>query len=468
MTVGIYIRVSTEEQVKEGYSISAQRERLKAYCVAQGWDDFKFYVDEGISAKNIERPQLRLMLDHIKQGMIKIVLVYKLDRLTRSVRDLYKLLDIFEEYDCKFKSATEIYDTTTAMGRMFITIVAALAQWERENLGERVRMGQIEKARQGEYAAKAPFGFDKDINHKLIVNADEADVVYMMIDRLKEGSSIRKIADYLNELNIPPIRGYKWHLRTILNVLHNHALYGAVQWSGEIVESVDNEALIEKKEFEVIQKLLRSRQNLKKRETHSIFIYQMKLVCPTCGNRLTCERRVYKRKRDKSVVESNHYRCQVCALNKRQAIGVSEKKIEKALLLYMSNDNFDVDPEVQKDDEQNKELEQLNYQLKKIERQREKYQKAWADDRMLDEEFNARMDETKEVMIELKKKKESIQPQKSEKVDVNKLKEIATDFKLNWSYMSQDIKKKFMNTIIEGIEFEKEEGSVTVTNVRFY
>ena len=134
MRVALYIRVSTEDQAREGYSIQAQKNKLEAYCVSQGWDVVGFYIDDGYSAKDLDRPEMKRMLKHIEQGLIDCVLVYRLDRLTRSVLDLYKLLEIFEQHNCKFKSATEVYDTTTAMGRMFITIVAAMAQWERENL----------------------------------------------------------------------------------------------------------------------------------------------------------------------------------------------------------------------------------------------------------------------------------------------------------------------------------------------
>lgn len=97
MTVGIYIRVSTEEQANEGYSISAQRERLKAFCMAQNWSEHKFYVDEGISGRDTNRPQLKKLLKDIKNGLINVLLVYRLDRLTRSVRDLHKILDELEK-----------------------------------------------------------------------------------------------------------------------------------------------------------------------------------------------------------------------------------------------------------------------------------------------------------------------------------------------------------------------------------
>lgn len=463
MTVAIYVRVSTEEQVKEGFSISAQREKLKAFCKVHDWKEYKFYVDEGISAKDTNRTQLQLMLDHIKKGMIKTVLVYRLDRLTRSVLDLYQLLDIFEENNCKFKSATEVYDTTTAMGRMFITLVAAMAQWERENLGERVRMGQIEKARQGRYSAKAPFGFNKDENDKLIINNDEKQVILTMIEKIQQGYSIRQLANYLDNSGIPPIRGYQWHMTSILTILKNPAIYGATKWLDEIIENT-HEGIITKKEHDHLIQIFNERRNKKKRKVSSIFIYQMKLICPKCGNHLTCERAVYQKK-DGTLSESNFYRCQPCAHNKRKAISVSERKLEKGFMKYMEFLQFDYVPDV-KDDSQN-EKETITKEIERIKKQREKYQKAWSNDLMTDEEFTERMQETKMGLDELIKKLNDIQPV-TEQIDVENIKEIVNNFKLNWIKLEPKEKHQFLNMFIKEIHFQKNDSNVDVTKVLFY
>lgn len=463
MTVGIYIRVSTEEQVRDGFSISAQKEKLKAYCIAQDWDNFKFYVDEGVSAKDTNRPQLGILLDHIKQGLITTVLVYRLDRLTRSVMDLYKLLDTFDKYNCAFKSATEVYDTSTAMGRMFITIVAALAQWERENLGERVRMGQIEKARQGEYSAKAPFGFDKNDHSKLVINTEESNVVLDMIKKIEEGYSIRQLANHLDSY-VKPIRGYKWHIRTILDILSNHAMYGAIRWSDEIIENA-HQGIITKERFMKVKQLLASRQNFKKRETTSIFIFQMKLLCPTCGNHLTCERVRYHRKKDNKDIQHNRYRCQACVLNKKKAYSASENKVEKAFLDYIDDYRFAKVPELKKEDD-TKEI--LKKKLSKIEKQREKFQKAWSNDLMTDEEFTDRMNETKNTLKEIKEELNKLGVNKNEKIDSDTVRRIINDIKNKWSLLSPLEKKQFMNLFIKNIELKKINEENIVVNITFY
>ncbi|MDP4087126.1 MAG: recombinase family protein [Bacillota bacterium] len=466
MTVGIYVRVSTEEQAKEGFSISAQREKLKAFCSIQEWNDYKFYVDEGISAKDTNRPQLQLMLDHIKQGMINTVLVYRLDRLTRSVLDLYKLLEIFEKHDCHFKSATETYDTSSAMGRMFITLVAAMAQWERENLGERVRMGQIEKARQGKYSAKAPFGFDKNSEDVLIVNEDEKTVILDMIDKIKEGYSIRQLANYMDDSGIPPIRGYQWHMTSILSILKNPALYGAIKWRDEIIENPDQGKIISKKEYDHLLLLLKERQNKKKRKVNSFFIYQMKLICPTCGNHLTSERRTYTRK-DGHISEHNSYRCQACALNKRKAISVGEYKLEAAFIKYMKN-LIELVPDIKEEQEEDKEKNNLLRLIERIKKQREKYQKAWANDNMTDDEFEARMDETKRGLSELEQKLGRIQPIEQPQFDYEQIKELLNTFNLNWSNLEPQEKRQYLNMFIKEIYFTKDGLNVEVERVSFY
>ncbi|WP_429991941.1 recombinase family protein [Metabacillus fastidiosus] len=157
-----------------------------------------FYIDDGISAKDMNRPNLKRMIKHIEQGLIDCALGYKLDRLTRSVLDLYKLLEIFDKHNCKFKSSTEVYDTTSAIGRMFITLVAALAQFERENLSERVRIGMEQKAREGKWVISLPPQGHDLVEGELIINKQEAEIVRKIFNFYLSGKGMRKIASDLN------------------------------------------------------------------------------------------------------------------------------------------------------------------------------------------------------------------------------------------------------------------------------
>lgn len=451
MTVGIYIRVSTEEQANEGYSISAQRERLKAFCIAQNWNEHKFYVDEGISGRSTNRPQFKKIMNDIEAGHINVLLVYRLDRLTRSVRDLHKILDHLEKFNCVFRSATEIYDTSTAMGRMFITIVAAIAEWESANLGERVKMGQIEKAHQKEWAAQAPYGFYKDEKHKLHQHKEEIEAVKLMVQKVREGFSFRQLALYMDSTKYKPRRGYKWHIRTLMELMHNPALYGAMRWKDEIIEGT-HEGIMSKEEFEQLQKIIKSRQNYKKRDVKSVFVYQTKLICPDCGSRLTSERSVWTRKKDNQQVEKNAYRCQVCALKNKTAFRVREIDVDNALLEYM--------PTLMLEASQTSEVNKLNpgedilKEMKSIENQREKYQRAWASDLITDEEFKDRMNESRLRYDELKVELEKIKGVNHDKKDVAKYKEIAKLFIENFVLLTQEERRSFVQTFVDNIEFD--------------
>ena len=475
MTVAIYIRVSTDEQAQEGYSLSAQKEKLKSYCIAQDWKDFKFYVEEGVSGKTTKRPQLNELLKHVKQGSIKTLLVYRLDRLTRSVRDLHKLLDTLEKYGCTFKSATEIYDTSSAMGRMFITIIASIAQWESENLGERVRMGQIEKARQGEWSAPIPFGFNK-VNEKLEINESEKDVLLDMIDKVRSGYSMRKLALYLDAVGPPPVRGKQWHITSIRTMLTNPVLYGAMRWRDELMENT-HEGIITKMEFEKLCRLISSRSNTKKRDVKSIFVFQMKIKCPVCNSHLTSERSVYTRKTDNIQIENNNYSCQVCSLSGRTPpFRVSEKKLENALKDYMKDLTLEVPKDVMNTKKKKSETQKLVEAITKLEDQRNKYQRAWAQDLITDEEFTARMNETKGLLSSLKEQLDQSNEKTPYKINYEEIKETVKVFVAVWDSMEPKEKREFVERFIVSIHVEKISGTLgngwrdsvyEVTNVEF-
>jgi site-specific DNA recombinase len=468
MTVGIYIRVSTLEQANEGYSIAAQKERLTAYCAAQGWVDKKYYVDEGVSAKDTNRPQLQLLLDHVKTDKIRTILVYRLDRFTRSVIDLYNLLNLLEKHNCTFKSATEIYDTSSAMGRMFIGLVALLAQWERENLSERVKMALEEKVSSGERVGNVPFGFDLNKDQKLVAN-HQATVVLDMIDKVRNGMSASQLVSFLNKTDSSRI----WYPQGVLRVLRNPALYGATRWNDKVFENT-HEGLITKEEFIKLQAVLEERTVHHKREVKSYYLFQGKLICPRCGNPLAVNRYVRKRT-DGSQYQGCVYRCQNCWKKYKNMLTIGEQRFEDALYEYMKDVEIkDIEPVETKD-----ERSPILTQLEQVEKMREKYQIAWAKDKMTEEEFDKRMDETLEIYKELKRKLAELKAPAS--IDTEAIKKVISTFNENFAALNQEEKSIFLSRFVKRIEFKvipqppkqphkhkRGKDLVVVTNVEFH
>jgi site-specific DNA recombinase len=469
LTVGIYIRVSTHEQAKEGYSIAAQRERLTAYCAAQGWTEYKFYVDEGVSAKNTDRPQLQLLLDHVKAGTIATILVYRLDRFTRSVMDLYTLLDFLDKHQCAFKSATELYDTSNAMGRMFIGLVALLAQWERENLSERVKMALEEKVSDGERVGNVPFGFDLSEEEKLVKN-EQSKIVLEMIDLLKSGMSAKRIADHLN-LRYDHRR---WHAQGVLRIFRNPAIYGATRWNDKVFENT-HEGLISKAEFTKIQDILADRSVHHRRDVISTYLFQGILFCPTCDRPLSVNRYLRKKK-DGSSYQSALYKCQACWKEGNKMTSIGENRVLDALKEYMKDVVIE---DVEVPQKQNTERDDLLKQQQQIEKKREKFQKAWANDLITDEEFEERM---KETMIAYEQiKNEIVKIKAPVQLDTEAIKNIIFTFNQSFLYLTTEEKKQFISRFIRKIKFnlvpqppkrpdkhKKGKELLVISNVEFY
>ncbi|HEY3366100.1 MAG TPA: recombinase family protein [Symbiobacteriaceae bacterium] len=231
MQVRAYVRVSTDEQAQEGFSIPTQKQRVTDYCraVFEQTPPITWYVDEGFSAKNMVRPAITRLRAEVRAT--DTVLVLRLDRLTRSVADLYTLLNEWNQKGVTFRSVTESFNTDTPEGRFMVTLLASLAQWERERIAERVRevMTNIVKTDQ-RHLSRAPFGYGL-VDKQLVINASEAAVVRMIFDLYLQERGTRAIAVWLNQQGIKTKQGCAWTDFAVSYILRNPVYAGKVAWA---------------------------------------------------------------------------------------------------------------------------------------------------------------------------------------------------------------------------------------------
>lgn len=161
MLIGIYIRVSTEDQAREGHSLEVQREYLESLAKRESLAIFKTYQDDGISGYTTERPALKQLLKDAKQKEFDLVLVYKIDRFSRNLKDMLNLVDELSKNGVGFKSATEPFDTTTSAGKLMFQQLGSFAEFERNRIAERVFPGMVKSVQQGNWqgARYAPYGY---------------------------------------------------------------------------------------------------------------------------------------------------------------------------------------------------------------------------------------------------------------------------------------------------------------------
>jgi len=276
----IYIRVSTTEQATEGYSVAAQKDKLTAYCKLRDWVIQDIYVDAGYTGTNINRPGLQKLLQNLDK--IGLVLVYKLDRLSRSQRDiLYLVEENFLVNDIDFVSIMENFDTSTPFGRAIIGILAVFAQLERETIVERTKLGKERRAKEGYWnGGPPPIGYDL-IDGRLIVNEYEAMQVRKVFELHKKYGQ-NKTAQIMNDLGYKTKYG-NWQGRSIARITTNPIYIGMVHYRDSVYEGV-HDPIIPKKEFEEIQKIIDDRS--KKRIGKSKYLLGGLIWCGYCGARL--------------------------------------------------------------------------------------------------------------------------------------------------------------------------------------
>ena len=267
--VAIYTRVSTQEQSQEGYSLGEQEERLRMYSKAHGWAIYRVYTDPGYSGAKLDRPAIQELVRDCGSGAFDAVLIYKLDRLSRSQKDTLHLIeDVFTPAGVGLISMRENFDTKSAFGRAMIGVLSVFAQLERDQIAERTYMGREARAKEGYYSggSLAPIGYDYVPGDNVLrINDDEAAQVRLIYDLYLHGLDGK-------ELTYTAIRNYmraRYHTRygsytstsTVSRILRDPVYAGMISWSGSYYPG-KHEAIIDRETWDAVQaKIKRSSTN---------------------------------------------------------------------------------------------------------------------------------------------------------------------------------------------------------------
>ena len=327
---GLYPRVSTEDQSRFGHSLDEQELKLKQLCEYKGYEIYKVYREEGVSAKNMERPQFQQMIQDMKDGKINKIIVYKLDRLTRSIQDLESICTMLEEYDCELESVVEEINTGNANGKFFIRMLTILAQLEIERTSERTKFGLVGAARKGHVGGHTPIGYRKiDKDKRIFIDEIQADVVRRIFQLYLDGMAVNSICKLFNE---EEVLNRHWATTTVDKMLSNQIYIGNMEYGkrskeeSQIFEDVVP-AIIDKTIFDMVQK--RKEKNLKNYKRKRTYIFMQKIRCPHCNKIMGGASST-----SKSGEKHLYYQCASCGMR------INEKKIEKPLMKFL-NDMLD-------------------------------------------------------------------------------------------------------------------------------
>ena len=471
----LYPRVSTEDQSRFGHSLDEQEDRLKKLCEFKGYKIYKIYREEGVSAKNMDRPKFKEMINDMKEGKINKIIVYKLDRLTRSIKDLENICSMLEEYNCSLESVAEEINTDTANGKFFIRMLTILAQLEIERTSERTKFGLIGAAKKGHLSGLPPLGYKK-VNKELVIDELQADVVRRIFEMYLNGMAVNSICKKFNEENV---LNRKWPTTTVDKILSNQLYIGNMEYGkrtkdeNQIFEDVVP-AIIDKTSFELVQK--RKEKNLKNYHRKLIYIFMQKLRCPNCHKIMGGSSSTSKNK-----TKHLYYLCSNCKMR------INENKIEKSLMKFL-NDMLDffliIDysfkPTLNLDYENKlKQYKKLKKELEeKINRIKKSFIDGLIETSTLHKELNeieGDLETTKNKIKELEDLKESMEYKQEIRTifnlkQIEKMKQKANYVKSKnlWNYLSKEQKQFLINKYIDEVELHLDKNSnVIIDNIIF-
>lgn len=478
LITGCYIRVSTEEQAKEGFSINAQTEKLKQYAFARGWIIHDFYIDEAKSGKDLEgRPDVLRLLKDVVDKKIDNVLVYKIDRLTRSMKNLIELIELFSQENCAFNSLMESIDTTSATGRMFIKIIGIFAEFERENLAERVSFGFEQKALEGNYNGHSIYGYDYTKGtQELLINKDEAKIVKDIFAMYLKGKSMTEICDYLIETKVPTKRGGSWYPSSMLSILTNPLYIGKIRYKdgtdkGFIKDTDKYENIIDKDVFNNVQRIIGNRKKYTLRHYPKANTYFLTfLSCSKCGKKLHSIQHRNSNGKDKNLYVG--YRCPNIKMGTCDCSSISQPKVEKAFVDLISKyDEFTANKDNlainDKRREENEKREDLIKRIDKGKQQLDKLKNMFINEQVTIEEYREFSAIWNEKIKNAENELFEIIDNETEELSAEVVKNIVANFRNNWSSLSNEEKKEFLTNFVSDIKIQNVDKKVAITDISF-
>lgn len=279
---GIYIRVSTEDQAREGFSLPEQEERLREFCKFRNYKIYKVYKDAGISAKNDNRPAYQEMIQDVRDKNINVIVAFKLDRLTRSVYDIEKLMTLVNKYECDIDCLADESNTTTSNGRMVMRIMTSVSQNEIEKCSERTKLGLYGAIKAGHIPGVTPVGYDRE-NKQLKINPISSEIVKKIFDMYSHGKSHFNIQKVLNDEQA--LGKSNWQDSSIRKILSNPIYKGDYILNKGTKNEIYYEnicpAIISHDLWDLCQE--QGAKNSKNYIRKEDYYFLQKLKCPTCG-----------------------------------------------------------------------------------------------------------------------------------------------------------------------------------------
>ena len=476
---GLYIRVSTEDQAREGFSLKEQEKRLRTMCeykVYKVYKVYKIYKDSGISAKTGNyRPAFEELLQDIKDKKCNTIVVLKLDRLTRSVYDWENILKFLEENDAYLDCANDDINTTNANGKMISRILTSVSQQEIERTSERTKVGLSGAIKEGHIPTRAPLGY-KHIEKKLVPDQLTKDIVIRIYNLYFEGKSYYNIATIFNEEQI--LGKTNWKDTGILRIISNEVYKGdyihGKRTSHPTYYKDVVEPIISKEMWDNCQ--VQKKKNQKNYMRTQTYIFLQKLKCPKCG-RILAGGASHKIKSDKWYF---YYRCENCKNN------IHEDKIEDKIKILLA-DILEYDNVVNEfflpvlKSKVDNPKEQLEKELKSLNNKKERIRKAYIDELFTEEDFKqeSKIIENQIEMINSKLLENSQAEQlnfttedillKRDMDFINKVKLPISyyAFNDNWDLLDRDTRADIVMRYIDDIELEIKGNKYEVKQINF-